>query len=70
MAANGSGLQLAMVHNIALAWVLPLPAARAFFFLFVANRAAKTPENRTPDCEPNHLAIPAFQAHLEGLSRR
>jgi phosphate/sulfate permease len=41
MAANGSGLQLAMVHNIALAWVLPLPAARAFFFLFVANRAAK-----------------------------
>ena len=27
MAANGSGLQLATVRNIALAWVLTLPAA-------------------------------------------
>src|SRR5262249_26693403 len=29
MAANGSGLQLATVRNIALAWVLTLPAAMA-----------------------------------------
>ena len=29
MAANGSGLQLATVRNIALAWVLPLPCAIA-----------------------------------------
>jgi inorganic phosphate transporter, PiT family len=27
MAANGSGLQLSTVRNIALAWVLTLPAA-------------------------------------------
>ena len=27
MAANGSGLQLATVRNIAMAWVLTLPAA-------------------------------------------
>jgi PiT family inorganic phosphate transporter len=29
MAANGSGLQLATVRNIALAWVLTLPCAIA-----------------------------------------
>jgi PiT family inorganic phosphate transporter len=27
MAANGSGLQLATIRNIAMAWVLTLPAA-------------------------------------------
>jgi PiT family inorganic phosphate transporter len=27
MAANGSGLQLSTIRNIALAWVLTLPAA-------------------------------------------
>jgi len=27
MAANGSGLQMATVRNLALAWVLTLPAA-------------------------------------------
>jgi inorganic phosphate transporter, PiT family len=38
MAANGSGLQLATVRNIALAWVLTLPAAMlisgALYWLF------------------------------------
>jgi PiT family inorganic phosphate transporter len=38
MAANGSGLQWATVRNIALAWVLTLPAAMALsgilYFLF------------------------------------
>jgi inorganic phosphate transporter, PiT family len=29
MAANGSGLQLSTVRNIALAWILTLPAAMA-----------------------------------------
>jgi len=29
MAANGSGLQLATIRNIAMAWVLTLPAAMA-----------------------------------------
>jgi PiT family inorganic phosphate transporter len=29
MAANGSGLQLVTVRNIAMAWVLTLPAAMA-----------------------------------------
>ena len=29
MAANGCGLQLATIRNIALAWVLTLPAAMA-----------------------------------------
>jgi inorganic phosphate transporter, PiT family len=38
MAANGSGLQLATLRNIALAWVLTLPAAMmlsaALYFVF------------------------------------
>jgi len=38
MAANGSGLQWATIRNIALAWVLTLPAAMALsgtlYFLF------------------------------------
>jgi PiT family inorganic phosphate transporter len=38
MAANGSGLQWATVRNIALAWVMTLPAAMALsgalYFLF------------------------------------
>jgi PiT family inorganic phosphate transporter len=38
MAANGSGLQWATVRNIALAWVLTLPAAMALsgvlYFIF------------------------------------
>jgi PiT family inorganic phosphate transporter len=39
MAANGSGLQLATVRNLLMAWVLTLPCAillsGALFFLFV-----------------------------------
>jgi PiT family inorganic phosphate transporter len=38
MAANGSGLQLATIRNIAMAWVLTLPAAAllsgGLFWLF------------------------------------
>jgi PiT family inorganic phosphate transporter len=38
MAANGSGLQWSTVRNIALAWVLTLPAAMALsgtlYFIF------------------------------------
>jgi len=38
MAANGSGLQLSTIRNIALAWVLTLPAAMALsgslYFIF------------------------------------
>jgi PiT family inorganic phosphate transporter len=38
MAANGSGLQMATIRNLAMAWVLTLPAAMllsgALYFLF------------------------------------
>jgi PiT family inorganic phosphate transporter len=38
MAANGSGLQLVTLRNIAMAWVLTLPAAMllsaALYFIF------------------------------------
>jgi len=39
MSANGSGLRLATIRNIAMAWVLTLPAAMALsgslYFIFV-----------------------------------
>ncbi len=40
MAANGSGLQMSTVRNIALAWVLTLPAAMMLsgFLYFVFSR--------------------------------
>jgi PiT family inorganic phosphate transporter len=39
MAANGSGLQMSTVRNLALAWILTLPAAMALsFLLFVLLR--------------------------------
>jgi PiT family inorganic phosphate transporter len=40
MAANGSGLQLSTIRNIALAWVLTLPAATMLsgFLYFVFGR--------------------------------
>ena len=40
MAANGSGLQLATIRNIAMAWILTLPAAMmlsAFLYFFFVH---------------------------------
>lgn len=39
MAANGSGLQMSTVRNLALAWILTLPVAMALsFVLFIVFR--------------------------------
>jgi inorganic phosphate transporter, PiT family len=40
MASNGSGLQLATIRNIAMAWILTLPAAMtlsAFLYVLFLN---------------------------------
>ncbi len=57
MAANGSGLQLATVRNMALAWITTLPAAiliagTLFFLLRHVSEAQRAPPPREAGQQP------------------
>jgi len=58
MAANGSGLQLATIRNIATAWVLTLPAAMIFPLNMKTARSHRSRMNPTL-CSTIHTAFPA-----------
>jgi len=63
MAANGSGLQLSTIRNIAMAWVLTLPAAMALsaglYWLFSMLFLKKRPKEKRPP--PAREAAVAFR---------